>query len=217
MQHLSTLKNVEIEFTCVEPVTKMSERIFEKIEIYLKNSNIKFEIIETTLPNVNDKLPLNHQFDSIFAAQSFHWFGSKESLDVCHKLLKRNGYLGIIGNNRDLTIDYNLELEKIEKSYNFENAPRFESFQWKKLFEGQNQFKLMNEKEFRFDQCGDLEKMKNRFISISYVSKFVSKSDENMELVKNRIEKVFKNHPSLKNLNHYSLPHVQHVSIYQTL
>jgi SAM-dependent methyltransferase len=195
----------------------MNERIFEKIEKFLKNSNIKFEIVETTLPNVNDKLPLNHQFDSIFAAQSFHWFGSKESLEVCYKLLKKNGHLGIIGNNRDLTIDYNQELEKIEKSYNVDNAPRFETFEWKKLFERQNQFKLINEKEFRFEQCGDLEKMKNRFISISYVSKFVSKSEENMELVKNRIENVFKTHPSLKDLNQFSLPHIQHLSVYQRL
>ena len=77
-------------------------------------------------------------------------------------------------------------------------------------------FELFSEIQFPYSQSGDIEKMINRFISISYVADFVSKSKENLEFVSKKIKEVYLNNPKLKNLKLYSIPHLQHISIYQS-
>jgi SAM-dependent methyltransferase len=81
------------------------------------------------------EFPMLSDTSCIFAAQSFHWFATLETLRICHRFLKaEDGKLVLIWNNRDLSVPYLQEIEELLKPlYVRFNTPRQQYEDWKRL------------------------------------------------------------------------------------
>jgi ubiquinone/menaquinone biosynthesis C-methylase UbiE len=59
------------------------------------------------LEGMSHQLPLpDHSVNAVFCAQSFHWFANLETLQELDRVLKSDGYLVLVWNQRDTTVDW---------------------------------------------------------------------------------------------------------------
>lgn len=156
---LSYLKQITPHITAVEPVTEMLEQ--------LKIVHPEVQTIQAK----SDQIPLNSaSIDAVLCAQSFHWFSNIETLNEIHQILKPNGHLGLIWNQRDEQVDWVKALTNvllpIEK-----DTPRYHSGQWKQVFENQFLFQLESTQVFSHVQAGTVENVvSKRLLSTSFIA-----------------------------------------------
>ena len=59
------------------------------------------------LEGISHQLPLpDHSLNAVFCAQSFHWFADSATLQELDRVLKPQGYLVLIWNQRDTRADW---------------------------------------------------------------------------------------------------------------
>lgn len=127
---LPYLKQTHANITAVEPIGEMLQQLQQAYP------DIK------TLQAFSHNIPVNNQqIDAVICAQSFHWFDNIETLTEIHRVLKPQGHLGLVWNQRDegtdwvkALADFLLPLEG--------DTPRYHSERWKKVFEDQDLFTL---------------------------------------------------------------------------
>ncbi len=73
--------------------------------------------------------------DAVVCAQAFHWFATREALTEIHRVLKPGGWLGLVWNVRDESVDWVARLTDIMTPYEGD-APRFHTGQWREPFDG---------------------------------------------------------------------------------
>ena len=101
-----------------------------------------------TLQAKSDQIPLKSEsIDAVLCAQSFHWFANIETLNEIHHILKPNGHLGLVWNQRDETIDWVKALADLLATIE-DDTPRYHSGQWKLVFENQFYSNLKRPKSF---------------------------------------------------------------------
>ena len=143
----------------VEPIAEMLEQL-----------KIVHPEVQTQQAS-SDQIALNDQtIDAILCAQSFHWFANLETLQEMHRLLKPNGHLGLVWNQRDEQVDWVKALADFLKDYEAD-TPRFHSLQWQQVFQQQSLFRLEKTNVFSQQQVGRVEDVvSRRLLSTSFIA-----------------------------------------------
>ncbi|MFX9276808.1 methyltransferase domain-containing protein, partial [Acinetobacter baumannii] len=85
-----------------------------------------------TLQAFSHAIPVNdQQIDAVICAQSFHWLDNMETLTEIHRILKPQGHLGLVWNQRDERTDWVKALADFLLPLEG-NTPRYHSEKWKK-------------------------------------------------------------------------------------
>ncbi|MCF0264800.1 class I SAM-dependent methyltransferase [Acinetobacter guillouiae] len=156
---LPYLKQATPNIIAVEPVTEMLE------QLKIVHPDVQ------TLQAKSDQIPLESEsIDAVLCAQSFHWFANIETLNEIHHILKPEGHLGLIWNQRDETIDWVKALADLLATIEGD-TPRYHSGQWKLAFENQFLFQLETAKVFSQVQTGTVENVvSKRLLSTSFIA-----------------------------------------------
>ncbi|MPW44181.1 class I SAM-dependent methyltransferase [Acinetobacter guerrae] len=165
------LEQVTSEIIAVEPVQAMRE------QLSLAHPKVK------TLDAHSTEIPLPPQsVDAVLCAQSFHWFANIETLNEIYQLLKIEGHLGLIWNQRDIEVDWVKALADILQPLE-QDTPRYHSGDWKKVFEHQFLFRLESVKVYSQVQKGTVEQVvSKRLLSTSFIAAMTEK--QQLELKK---------------------------------
>lgn len=92
---LPYLKQTHANIIAVEPIGEMLQQLQQAYP------DIK------TLQAFSHNIPVNdQQIDAVICAQSFHWFDNIETLTEIHRVLKPQGHLGLVWNQRDESTDW---------------------------------------------------------------------------------------------------------------
>jgi SAM-dependent methyltransferase len=156
---LPSLIQTQAKVIAVEPVTEMLQQ--------LQQTYPSVKCIQAS----SDQLPFTDAtINAILCAQSFHWFANMQTLTEIHRVLTATGHLGLIWNQRDITIDWVKaladEIAPLEG-----DTPRYHSEQWKQVFENQTLFKLEGVQTFQQGHQGTVEQVvSNRLLSTSFIA-----------------------------------------------
>ena len=113
--------------------------------------------------------------DAVLCAQSFHWFANIETLNEIYQLLKIDGHLGLIWNQRDIEVNWVKALADILQPLE-QDTPRYHSGDWKKVFEHQFLFRLESVKVYSQVQKGTVEQVvSQRLLSTSFIAAMTEK------------------------------------------
>ncbi len=156
---LASLQQVTSQITAVEPVSEMIGQ--------LKTVYPEIACIQATSTDI----PLNsNSIDAVVCAQSFHWFADSASLAEIHRILKPQGQLALIWNQRDVQVDWVKALADVIAPLEG-NTPRYHSGQWKKVFEQQTLFQLDHVQTFQQAHIGTVENVvSKRLLSSSFIA-----------------------------------------------
>ncbi|CAB1218999.1 class I SAM-dependent methyltransferase [Acinetobacter bouvetii] len=156
---LPYLQQLTSHILAVEPIPAMLEQLRQAYP----------EI--QTLQASSEHLPiLANSIDAVICAQSFHWFANLETLGQIHQVLKSEGHLTLIWNQRDVDIDWVKALADLIEPLEG-NTPRYHSAQWKQVFEDQSLFQLANTAIFRQQHIGTVEQVvSKRLLSTSFIA-----------------------------------------------
>lgn len=153
------LKQVTNNIIAVEPVVQMLE------QLSLVHPDIQI------LQAKSDQIPLDSAtIDAVLCAQSFHWFATIETLTEIYRILKPQGHLGLIWNQRDESINWVKALADLLSPLEMD-TPRYHNEQWKLAFEQQPLFLLTNVKTFPQYHTGTVENVvSKRLLSTSFIA-----------------------------------------------
>ena len=188
------LEQVTSDIIAVEPVQAMRE------QLSLAHPEIK------TLDAYSTEIPLSPQsVDAVLCAQSFHWFANIETLNEIYQLLKIDGHLGLIWNQRDIEVNWVKALADILQLLE-QDTPRYHSGDWKKVFEHQFLFRLESVKVYSQVQKGTVEQVvSQRLLSTSFIAAMTEK--QQLEL-KQQFEQVVYEYTGKQPQNEIEFPYI---------
>ena len=112
----------------------------------------------------------SHSIDAVICAQSFHWFANIETLSEIYDVLKPQGHLGLIWNQRDIDVDWVNALAEVIAPFEGD-TPRYHHHDWKHVFEHQYLFQLHSVQSFQHIHRGTVEHVvSNRLLSTSFIA-----------------------------------------------
>ena len=197
------LKQATANIIAVEPVTEMLEQ--------LKIVHPDVQILQAK----SEQIPLKSEsIDAVVCAQSFHWFANIETLNEIHYILKPNGHLGLIWNQRDENVDWVKALADLLATLEGD-TPRFHSGLWKSAFEHQFLFQLESVKVFSQIQTGTVENVvSKRLLSTS----FIAAMSENEQLkLKQQFEQIVWAHTGQRPQDEIGFPYVTYAYNFRKL
>ena len=156
---LPFLLQTQAKVIAVEPVTAMREQLEQRYST--------FECLQTSSDQL---LVKDESINAIICAQSFHWFSNIETLKEMYRVLIPTGHLGLLWNQRDITVDWVKALaDEIEP---FEaDTPRYHSEKWKQVFEQQQLFQFNGLQTFQLKHTGTVEQVvSKRLLSTSFIA-----------------------------------------------
>jgi SAM-dependent methyltransferase len=117
-----------------------------------------------------ENIPVNDRvIDAVVCAQSFHWFATNAALQEIHRVLRPGGFLGLIWNVRDESLDWTAAMTGIMAPFEGD-APRYRSGAWRELFPAQG-FGPLHEKCFPNGHSGPPERViVDRVLSTSFIA-----------------------------------------------
>ncbi|CAF3775320.1 unnamed protein product [Adineta steineri] len=182
------------EIVAIEPVAAMRENL-KKIPIITK-------IIDGTAEHI----PFDDSsIDIIICAQSFHWFATHHALTELNRVLKSNGLLILIWNNSDNQgIEWADNITKYVDSFKPKDVSRYKSMEWKAVFDNQNLFSSLQQKQFSHKQRVTRDLVLNRILSTSFVAAL--SSEEQTKLVDN-VKKMLNDIEEIRNVNEFDITH----------
>ncbi|MGL5404135.1 MAG: class I SAM-dependent methyltransferase [Acinetobacter sp.] len=156
---LPFLLQTQAKVIAVEPVTAMREQ--------LKQSYSTVECLQTSSDQL---LVKDESINAIICAQSFHWFSNIETLKEMYRVLIPTGHLGLVWNQRDITVDWVKALA--DEIAPFEaDTPRYHSEKWKQVFEQQQLFQFNGLQTFQLKHTGTVEQVvSKRLLSTSFIA-----------------------------------------------
>jgi SAM-dependent methyltransferase len=107
--------------------------------------------------------------DAVTAAQAFHWFATRESLDEIHRVLREGGGLGLIWNRRDQRDPLQATIETMIRPYRG-RAPAHERDRWRDAMQESSAFGLLGERRFSHRQTVDRDGLLDRVASTSFIA-----------------------------------------------
>ena len=167
----------------VEPNQAMREAAIQQLAQFPNFKAIDGTAEATTL--------VNHSVDLVVAAQAFHWFDPKSSRDEFIRILRHDGHIVLIWNERSLDADlFHIEYEKLLLKYGKDYAKvrhdDLERLDLKGFFP-----KPYQEASFDNFQVFDYEGVKGRMLSASYMP---NEADERFPAMIDELRNLFANH-----------------------
>lgn len=147
-----------------------------------------FKSVDGTAENTN---LLDNSVDFIIAAQAFHWFDVTETPREFRRILRENGYVALIWNERQLdTTAFLRDYENLLKKYGTDyEKVRHDNLDKKNFEESfQSEFSV---KTFLNAQTVDFAGLKGRILSSSYMP---SETDAAFEPMIAELRRLFDNH-----------------------
>ncbi|MDO5653941.1 MAG: class I SAM-dependent methyltransferase [Brachymonas sp.] len=151
--------------TAVEPVANMRQVLEQTLAAEPQWAQ-RLNVLEGTA----QALPLpSVSMDAVCCAQAFHWFASRETLNEFARVLKPDGWLVLVWNERDHTVDWVNALTRMMAPYEG-TAPRFHTGAWRAPFP-HHAFGALHEQVFAYQHVGTPEQvLVNRTLSISFIA-----------------------------------------------
>lgn len=159
----------------------------EAAEEFLKDFP-RFTSIDGTSENSN--LPDN-SVDFVIAAQAFHWFDKEKTRPEFKRILRENGFVALIWNERQLDtneflIDYENLLKKFGSDYEKVRHDNLDEKMFRDFFQTEFQSRT-----FLNVQTLDFQGLKGRILSSSYMP---SETDALFSPMINELKLLFENH-----------------------
>ncbi|WP_219732956.1 class I SAM-dependent methyltransferase [Kribbella qitaiheensis] len=90
------------ELTAVEPLAEMRDELLAAVPT------------ATVMDGSAEKIPVaDHSLDAVVVAQAWHWFDASAALREAARVLVPGGTLGLVWNDRDLSVPWVAELDRI--------------------------------------------------------------------------------------------------------
>jgi len=188
------------DLIAVEPIDEMRNKLIAKLP--------EVEAISGTA----EKIPYeDDHFDVVTVAQAFHWFDYQPSVIEIARVLRPGGRLILIWNLRDESgPSWVSHLSEILDRYE-SGVPRFKTMKWRSGFQ-QSPCPLteVDYQQFSFEQVGDLQLMRDRVASISFIA---SLTRAEREIAMAEMEEVFRS--ALDAAGEIHMPYRTHVFVYR--
>ena len=200
---LPYLLQTQAKVLAVEPVTAMLQQLQQKYP--------DVECIQAS----SDQLPLeNGSVHAMSCAQSFHWFSNIETLTEMHRVIADSGYLGLIWNQRDITVDWVKaiadEIAPLEG-----DTPRYHSEKWKQVFEHQHLFQFIGLEQFQLKHHGTVEQVvSKRLLSTSFIAAMPEAAQQQL---KHRIEQIVFDYTGLSAQDEIDFPYTTFAYAFQKI
>jgi SAM-dependent methyltransferase len=107
--------------------------------------------------------------DAVTVGQAFHWFDGQKALDEIHRVLRRQGTLGLVWNRRVEGDPVNRRISELLAPYRAGvPTPRHDA--WRSVFEQTRLFWPLEERLFASEQLLDAPGLEARIGSISFIA-----------------------------------------------
>jgi len=140
--------------------------------------------------------------DAVIAAQAFHWFRGAEALAEIHRVLRPGGALLLLWNTKDESVDWIARLDELMEPFRGD-APDQSKGAWKSAFASSPLGPLHHE-TFRLMQTGDMQTVRDRVASVSFVSALPEA--ERIALLE-RVERLVATHPTTAGRRTIEIPY----------
>ena len=147
-------------------------------------------------------------FDGVLVAQAFHWFANLSALADIARVLKKNGYLVIIFQERNDAVNWVHEYHKILFSYPHDEIVRFNLDKWKKVFNNQDHFCSLQHRQFNYSHHFFKETLAHRALGMSFIAAL---PDHKKQEVAQQMKNLCATHEQLKNHEVIEFPYITHV------
>lgn len=168
-----------------------------------------------TLQAFSDHIPLPSQsIDAVLSAQAFHWFANMDSLKEIHRVLKPQGHLGLVWNQRDTQVDWvNALAERLAPLEG--DTPRYHSGIWQKVFEHQHLFQLKSLHQFAQQQTGTVEQVvSKRLLSTSFIAAMPLEQQQDL---KHQFEQIVQQYTGKQPQDEISFPYITYAYHFQKI
>lgn len=167
----------------VEPNATMREAAEEFLKDFPRFTSIDGTSEKTNLPE--------NSVDFIIAAQAFHWFDKEKTRPEFKRILRENGFVALIWNERqlntnDFLIDYENLLKKFGTDYEKVRHDNLEEKMFSDFFQTEFQSRT-----FLNVQTLDFQGLKGRILSSSYMP---SETDALFSPMIDELKSLFENH-----------------------
>ncbi|MBD2001308.1 methyltransferase domain-containing protein [Leptolyngbya sp. FACHB-541] len=177
------LQDLGCQVVAIEPVEGMRQ---------------KFEALLPNIPVLNgtaESIPLDAaSTDVVTVAQAFHWFQGEAALAEIHRVLKPGGYLGLIWNVRDESVDWVAQISAIITPHEGD-APRYRTGQWRTAFEQTDLFTPLETQIFSYAHQYDLDAAIDRVASISFIAAL---NAQTQQTVLRQVRELLEHHPQTR-------------------
>lgn len=198
---LHYLKQVTSNIIAVEPIPAMLEQL-----------KIVHPEVKTLQASSHQIAQSTHSVDAILCAQSFHWFAERQTLQEMHRLLKPQGHLGLVWNQRDISVDWVKALADYIAPFE-SDTPRFHSNQWQNVFQQQELFEFQSLSTFTQHQVGSVEQVvSKRLLSTSFIAAMSAADQAKM---KTAFESIVFEHTGLMPHDEVSFPYITYAYHYR--
>ncbi|MEM7326453.1 MAG: class I SAM-dependent methyltransferase [Actinomycetota bacterium] len=154
----SQLVSAGVRPVAVEPVDAMRAILAED----LPNLDVQ--------PGTAEDLPAGgHTFDTVVAAQAFHWFNHGPALDEIHRVLRPSGHLVTVWNVKEGDADWYRRYMAIINRF-ADDTPRHAHMQWRQAIDTDPRFELVDDWQIDNSQNMDREAVVDRALSISFIA-----------------------------------------------
>lgn len=156
-----------------------------------------------------EKIPFQEDlFDGVLIAQAFHWFSNHLALSDIARVLKSNGYITIIFQERNNQISWVYDYHKIIYSYPHKEIVKLELGKWKKVFMQQSFFSALEHQQFTYQQHFFKKDLEQKALGMSFIAAL---SNTQKKEVVQRIRKLCNTHPEIKDREIIGFPYITHV------
>lgn len=151
-----------------------------------------------------ESIPLNDEVvDAVVCAQSFHWFATRRALDEIRRVLRPGGFLGLIWNVRDESLDWMAAMTRIMDPYQGD-APQHRTGEWRGLFPGAG-FGPLHEQCFPNGHRGPPEQViVDRVLSTSFIAALARPQQR---IVEARLRDLIATTPALSGRDEVTVPY----------
>lgn len=141
--------------------------------------------------------------NAVVCAQAFHWFSTQAALAEIHRVLKPDGYLGLVWNVRDESVDWVAAITEIITPYEGD-TPRFHTGRWREAFTGEY-FSAPDRTCFPYRHVGSpQEVIIDRFLSVSFVAALPAPEKDKICA---QLHTLIDTHPALKGRDTVAFPY----------
>ena len=108
--------------------------------------------------------------DAVVAAQAFHWFANPQAVQEIARVLRRDGTLILVWNERD-PLDALMEAVETVLDRHRRDSPRFDATPWREVFDSADSpLTITEHRTYPWQEPVTLEGLRGRVLSYSYIA-----------------------------------------------